>query len=105
MPYALRDGDATPAPGLPDGLHDVGLPLAMEALTVKLDACAAYASQIGYQFGRDADGDGAESMRQRLVRFAQAEGARFGFQRPGEAFATGHPEAWRRLWEAVPVVR
>ena len=107
QPYVLRDADAAPAPGLPTGLHEVGLPLTTEALTVKLDGCAAYASQLAYQFGRDPeppDGDGTpETMRERLATFAQSEGARFGFRLPAEAFATGHPEAWDRLWAASPL--
>ena len=102
LPYALRQPDARPAPALPDGLQPVGLPLAVEALTVKLDACAAYASQVGYQFGRDDGRESSVAMRGRLEAFAWAEGARFGFQAPAEAFATGSPEAWRRLWDAVP---
>ena len=108
VPYVLREPDATLAPRLPAGLQEVGLPLSVEALTVKLDACSAYASQVPYQFGRDVDTDGPDgpnhddAMRQRLAAFAQSEGARFGFKRPGECFATGHPEAWDRLWRAVP---
>lgn len=106
QPYALRGDAAAPAPGLPGGLREVGLPLTVEALTVKLDGCAAYASQLPYQFARDADGaDGgpAEAMRQRLAAFARSEGARFGFRLPAEAFATGHPDAWNRLWDVSPL--
>ena len=100
VPYALRDAAAEPHAALA-GLQRVGLPLAVEALTVKLDACTAYGSQLGYQFGRDDDREPAEAMRERLAAFADAEGARFGFQRPAEAFATGSPQAWRRLWDTV----
>ncbi len=105
QPYALRNGDAAPAPGLPPRLREVGLPLTVEALTVKLDGCAAYASQLEYQFERDRpDGGGpAETMRQRLADFAQSEGARFGFKLPAETFVTGHPDAWNRLWDASPL--
>lgn len=59
-PYALRD----PAPAVGDVV-----PLDDVALGRKLDACACYASQLGFQFG----GEGA--MRAALRAFALAEGA------------------------------
>ena len=104
LPYALRNRAADAAPALPEELYHVALPLSVEAVTVKLDACAAYASQIPYQFGRHADGDPTAAMRQQVLTFAEAEGARQGFRLPGEAFLTGHPEAWRRLWNASPTL-
>ena len=100
VPYALRDPNAQ-ADGDLDSLRPVGLPLAVEALTVKLDACAAYASQLGYQFGRDDAREPAQAMRQRLTEFAQAEGARYGFVAPAEAFVTGSSQAWYELWEVA----
>ena len=100
VPYALRDPSAQ-ADGDLDGLRPVGLPLAVEALTVKLDACAAYASQLGYQFGRDDDRDPVDAMRRRLAEFAHAEGARYGFVAPAESFATGSAQAWQELWQVA----
>ena len=41
-----------------------------EVLEAKLDACAAYATQLGFQFG------GEESMRRALAKFASAEARR-----------------------------
>ena len=100
VPYALRGHEADAAGDL-GGLRPVGLPLAVEALTVKLDACAAYRSQLGYQFGRDDDREPADAMRQRLAAFAQDEGARYGFAVPAEAFVTGSAQAWQELWKVA----
>ncbi len=100
VPYALRGHEAE-ADGDLGGLRPVGLPLAVEALTVKLDACAAYRSQLGYQFGRDDDRAPGDAMRQRLAEFAQEEGQRYGFQAPAEAFVTGSAQAWKELWEVA----
>jgi LmbE family N-acetylglucosaminyl deacetylase len=63
LPYALRDPGAADAaldgaPG-PPVLVPVG-----EALEAKLDACAAYGSQLGFQFGGEAE------MREALTDFA-----------------------------------
>ncbi len=70
-PYALRE----PAP--PEaGEH--GVPIALER---KLDACAAYASQLGFQFG------GPAPMREALGAFASSEGRRLGIDGPAEALA------------------
>ena len=102
LPYAIRNPAAESAPALPDGLQHVGLPLTVEAVTVKLDGCAAYESQIPYQFGRHADGDPTAAMRQQVLTYAQSEGRQLGFRIPGEGFLTGHAEAWRRLWDVAP---
>ena len=104
LPYALRNPDADAAPALPDRLQHVGLPLSIEAVTVKLDACAAYASQIPYQFGRHADGDPTAAMRQQVLTHAESEGSRLGYRLPSEGFLSGHPEAWRRLWDVSPLL-
>ena len=56
-PYALRAPDAQPSPDLPDGLVEVTLP---EDRGRRSDACARYATQLGFQFG------GEEGMRAAL---------------------------------------
>ncbi len=50
-------------------------------LARKLEACAAYGSQIGFQFG------GEQPMREALSAFAHAEGRRLGHPGPAEALA------------------
>ena len=90
-PYAIRGAATPPAPALPDGLRETAAALDHADLVVKLDACAAYASQLPYQFGRDADDPPEAAMRARLTAFAAAEGARLGAGRPAEAFAVGRP--------------
>ena len=63
LPYALRQPGAAPG-----GLDEWEAEAQDAALEAKLDACAAYVSQLGYQFGRDAPaGVTAEAaMRARL---------------------------------------
>jgi LmbE family N-acetylglucosaminyl deacetylase len=95
-PYALRQPDAAPAPHLPGDLDEAAVVLDGDALDAKLDACAAYATQIGYQFGRDADGPPEAALRQRLAAFADDEGERLGTGGSAEAWA-GRPEALARL--------
>ena len=96
-PYVLREPAAPPAPGLPGNLVEVAVPLGGEDLAAKLDACAAYASQIGYQFGRDAAAPPEAALRERLTAFAGSEGARLGAGRPAEAFAVADPDGLTRL--------
>ena len=50
-PYALRAPDAPPSPDLPSGLVEVVLP---EDRRRRGDACACYATQLGFQFGGEA---------------------------------------------------
>ena len=50
-PYALRAPDAAPSPDLPGGLVEVSLP---EDRGRRSDACARYATQLGFQFGGEA---------------------------------------------------
>ena len=50
-PYALRSPDAAPSPDLPPGLREVALP---EDRGRRGDACACYATQLGFQFGGEA---------------------------------------------------
>ena len=47
-PYVLRDPAAVPGPQLPQGLSQVELP---QERVRRADACACYATQLGFQFG------------------------------------------------------
>jgi hypothetical protein len=47
-PYVLKAPDAAPSPDLPGGLSPVHLPGDRDR---RADACACYASQLGFQFG------------------------------------------------------
>jgi LmbE family N-acetylglucosaminyl deacetylase len=57
-PYVLRDPRAVPGPDLPGGLTALELP---QDLDRRADACACYATQLGFQFG------GPEAMRTALA--------------------------------------
>lgn len=61
-PYVLRQPDATPSPDLPGGLAAVALPADRAR---RADACACYATQLGFQFG------GPEPMRAALADLAE----------------------------------
>jgi LmbE family N-acetylglucosaminyl deacetylase len=50
-PYVLRRPDAVPGADLPGGLSAVELPQLPDR---RADACACYASQLGFQFGGEA---------------------------------------------------
>ncbi len=50
-PYALKAPAALPGPDLPGGLDEVSLPQDHER---RGDACACYATQLGFQFGGEA---------------------------------------------------
>jgi LmbE family N-acetylglucosaminyl deacetylase len=50
-PYALRSLGPTPSPDLPGGLVEVALP---QDRGRRSDACACYATQLGFQFGGEA---------------------------------------------------
>ncbi len=93
LPYAIRQPDAPPARGLPKELAERSVELAPAALRAKLDACAAYASQLPYQFGRDTPGPPGETMRARLATVARAEGAHAGSSGPAERLAAAAPSA------------
>jgi LmbE family N-acetylglucosaminyl deacetylase len=73
IPYALRT--ARPDRGEDCPVDVAGL------LGQKLDACAAYATQLGFQFGGEA------AMRHALSDFAAREGRRLGAQGPVEALS------------------
>ena len=57
-PYVLRDPAAVPGPDLPAGLTGLQLPQDPDR---RADACARYATQLGFQFG------GPEAMRAALA--------------------------------------
>jgi LmbE family N-acetylglucosaminyl deacetylase len=57
-PYVLRDPAAVPGPDLPGGLAEVRPP---QDLHRRADACACYATQLGFQFG------GVDGMRTTLA--------------------------------------
>lgn len=85
-PYIIRHpGALAPDPlGDPDAPHaDVALRAGGAALAAKLDACAAYGSQLGFQFG------GEPAMRAALTQLAAAEAARTGAPAPAEVVAAG----------------
>lgn len=73
-PYALRT-----APTANDAAERAA-PIAAQ-LDRKLDACAAYATQLGFQFG------GETAMRRALREFAEAEGRRLSAGGPAEVLA------------------
>jgi LmbE family N-acetylglucosaminyl deacetylase len=85
-PYVIRDpGGVPPAPlADPDApLAEVAIPADARALAAKLDACAAYVSQLGFQFG------GAAAMRDALAALARAEGERAGAPNGAEVVLAG----------------
>ncbi|MGY1747010.1 PIG-L deacetylase family protein [Blastococcus sp. SYSU D00695] len=57
-PYVLREPGAVPGPDLPGGLAELELP---QDLDRRADACACYATQLGFQFG------GVAAMRAALT--------------------------------------
>ena len=74
MPYAMRAGDDA-------GSADAAVALGDRHLQAKLDGCACYGSQLGFQFG------GVQDMRAALASFAHAEGRRARLAgRPAERF-------------------
>ena len=90
-PYVLREPLADPSEPLASKTPTtVAFALDARALAAKLDACAAYASQLGFQFGCE------DTMRDALAEFALAEGRRFGVDAPREAFRS-HDSAWATI--------
>ena len=77
-PYILREPDAA---GIVSG-ETVAASVA-DTLAAKLDACACYATQLGFQFG------GERRMRRLLADLAAAEGGRAGLTGPAEPFVRG----------------
>lgn len=72
MPYAVRHPEARPDAAALSALAEVVAAFGGIDLAAKLAACAAYASQLGFQFGGEA------AMRACLRGFAGAEAARLG---------------------------
>lgn len=66
LPYAIRVPDAGPAAELPGGLGEVAVPIG-DHVGVKGHAAAAYATQVGFQFG------GAGKVLPSLADFAGRE--------------------------------
>lgn len=95
-PYAAREPEARPSPLLPDGLAETATDIA-ETLDAKIHACAAYATQIGFQFG------GEEGMRELLAGFAADEARRFDSPSPAaETFLLSREtDAARRILSRV----
>ena len=78
MPYAMRLGDDA---GCDADSANAAVALGDRNLQAKLDGCACYASQLGFQFG------GVQDMRAALTSFAHAEGRRARLAgRPAERF-------------------
>jgi hypothetical protein len=74
-PYIIRHPGALPPAPLADPdapLAELALRADAASLAAKLDACAAYASQLGFQFG------GEPAMRAALDALAAAEAVRLG---------------------------
>lgn len=92
-PYVLREPDASPGTYAPSGLAEVAVGLDGAAFKAKIEACKAYASQLAYQFGRDAAPEAAPAvvLRERLAGFGRREAARLGAAGLAEAFRTGAP--------------
>lgn len=84
LPYAIRQ----PAGDAPKRREAHAVALSPSDLRAKLDSCAAYASQLPYQFARDLPPSdtrsAADAMRDLIGAFADAEGARFGAGGPAE---------------------
>lgn len=80
-PYVLRDPVARPTEPLASRASvTAAIALDDRAISAKLDACAAYTSQLGFQFGGDV------AMREALRKFAIAEGRRYGVDGSIETF-------------------
>lgn len=89
LPYAMRTEVPAPAESL-------ALPTGPQ-LRVKLDGCAAYRSQITFQFGS------IEHMREALGAFAHDEGRAARLDQPAERFTAGEQAArLLGLEQAVP---
>jgi glycosyltransferase involved in cell wall biosynthesis/sugar phosphate isomerase/epimerase/LmbE family N-acetylglucosaminyl deacetylase len=91
-PYALREPLTRPQ------ADEVGIPIGPQ-LPRKLDACAAYASQLGFQFGGEA------AMREQLTAFAEAEGRRLDAGGPAEGLLEPPPDPRRERAKAAEAER
>ncbi len=88
-PYVIRDRQAPPDHRVASVAHqDVALPMGEPALSAKLQAVTAYASQLGFQFG------GAAEARASITSLAQREAAGPG---QAERFLTADADALTAL--------
>ena len=78
-PYAIRNPAAEPSAPVA-GRSGFALPIGAH-LAAKLDACAAYRTQLAFQFGGEA------AMREKLTAFAIDEGRAAGLEGPTERFS------------------
>lgn len=95
-PYAVREKPVQPAPpGLANppmqALPEFGVGCVLKD---KLNACAAYSTQLDFQFGGEA------RMRSCLTSFAEAEGHRLGLGGPAESYLG--PASARGLLPGAP---
>jgi LmbE family N-acetylglucosaminyl deacetylase len=81
-PYALRQPEATPDAAVPAGLKPLAVDIT-EHLTRKVEGCACYGTQLGFQFG------GQEGVSPALTAFHQAEAKRHGQPGAAEVFLLG----------------
>jgi LmbE family N-acetylglucosaminyl deacetylase len=82
-PYALRTPVHDPEPWRrPVAPAEFAVPVGA-TLAAKLGACAAYRTQLGFQFGGEA------RMREQLAAFAGSEGRAAGLGEPAERFEGG----------------
>ena len=78
-PYAIRSPEAQAPPLLPDGLTETAVDITC-SLETKLNACAVYSTQLGFQFG------GEKKMHETLSRFAAEEAGRMNCSGAAETF-------------------
>lgn len=73
-PYVLKEPGARPSPDLPAGLEPVEPP---QDAGRRADACACYATQLGFQFGGEAPMRAAlDGLTERLLRPVTRDGGR-----------------------------
>ena len=89
-PYAIRNPEARPSPLLPPDLAEFPVDTS-RYLDTKLTATAAYATQLGFQFG-DENG-----MRTSLADFAETEARRASLAGAVEAFLGTEKPSYYRL--------
>lgn len=69
-PYIIRNPQAAPSDLLPANLSEKAVAISAESLAQKIDGCAAYATQIEFQFG------GAQKLAENLRQLHAAEARR-----------------------------
>lgn len=78
-PYAVRQPEAKPDEALPTGLRPLAVDIT-EHLAKKLEGCACYGSQLGFQFG------GVEGLERMLTAFHHQEARAQGRTGAAEVF-------------------